>query len=305
MQLKTRTPRDFINALLSKKSIHPAPFAAFKQAVQDFVQAAKNLHANGQTEPNMVTNALKPFIDSLGHTSSPHSQRGQSGIDLTIMSGGKPAVIIEAKRPGSRDMPTEQDANKKALHEAIYYFMHEREAGNDGLTSVVVTDFDNWFVFDAKDFERLFWDNATIQKIYQTHKNPNLLSNTTADFYQALETALPKQYSDLVSREVIECAHFNLRLTYSDKELAAIYKLLSADSLLKVFNPNDANSLNREFYNELLYILGLEETKQGGKKLINRALTPQAGSLYENTSDKLAQYYKTNDFEAVIKLLII
>jgi adenine-specific DNA-methyltransferase len=305
MQLKTRTPRDFINALLSKKSIHPAPFAAFKQAVQDFVQAAKNQHASGQTEPNMVTNALKPFIDSLGYNSSPYSQKGQIGIDLVIQQNGKPAVIIEAKRPSSREMMTEQDVNKKAFHEAVYYFMRERDAGNDGLTSVVVTDFDNWFVFDAKDFERLFWDNTAIQKIYQTHKNPNLLSTTTADFYHALELALPKQHADLVSHEVIDCAHFNLLLAYNDTELAAIYKLLSADCLLKVFNPNDANSLNREFYNELLYILGLEETKQGGKKLINQALTPQTGSLYENTSDKLAQYYKTNDFEAVIKLMII
>ena len=84
-----------------------------------------------------------------------------------------------------------------------------------------------------------------------------------------------------------------------------LYKLLSADCLLKEFNPNDANSLNREFYAELLYILGLEESKDGGKKVIGIAKNPQNGTLYENISNKLAQYNKPNDFESVIKLIII
>ena len=61
-----------------------------------------------------------------------------------------------------------------------------------------------------------------------------------------------------------------------------IYKLLSSDTLLKEFNPNDANSLNKDFYNELLYILGLEEKKDKSKKLIQRASNPQAGTFYEN-----------------------
>ena len=54
------------------------------------------------------------------------------------------------------------------------------------------------------------------------------------------------------------------------KKNSPLYKLLSADCLLKEFNPNDANSLNREFYAELLYILGLEESKDGGKKVIGK-----------------------------------
>ena len=89
--------------------------------------------------------------------------------------------------------------------------------------------------------------------------------------------------------------------------MRAIYKLLSPDCLLKQFNPNDANSLNRGFYNELLYILGLEETKQGGKKLIGRVNENQRqqGSLFENIAHKLSQYGKPTDFESVIRLIII
>ena len=47
---------------------------------------------------------------------------------------------------------------------------------------------------------------------------------------------------------------------------------------------NDSNTLDREFYNELLHILGLEEVKEGGKKLIKRKKkgTRDDGSLMEN-----------------------
>ena len=52
---------------------------------------------------------------------------------------------------------------------------------------------------------------------------------------------------------------------------------------------NDSNQLNKDFYYELLYILGLEEKKDGSKKLIDR---PEAkarieGSIIENTINKL------------------
>ena len=53
---------------------------------------------------------------------------------------------------------------------------------------------------------------------------------------------------------------------------------------LKQSFANDANSLNREFYSELLHILGLEEIKEKGKKLINRKAPERrdAASLLEN-----------------------
>ncbi|MEX2596114.1 MAG: type II restriction endonuclease, partial [Salibacteraceae bacterium] len=48
---------------------------------------------------------------------------------------------------------------------------------------------------------------------------------------------------------------------------------------------NDSNSLNKEFYRELLYILGLEETKEGSTRYIRRAEEKKrnSGSIIENT----------------------
>jgi adenine-specific DNA-methyltransferase len=69
-----------------------------------------------------------------------------------------------------------------------------------------------------------------------------------------------------------------------DKKLIALYKLLSPEHLLKLPFANDSNSLDKKFYTELLHIIGLAETKDGGKKIIerNKAGERNSGSLLEN-----------------------
>jgi hypothetical protein len=62
---------------------------------------------------------------------------------------------------------------------------------------------------------------------------------------------------------------------------------LAATPAQKTF-ANDSNALNKQFYDELLYILGLEEVKEGGKKIIDRADKRRCdGSLLENTLSEL------------------
>ena len=119
----------------------------------------------------------------------------------------------------------------------------------------------------------------------------------------ALLKTPPKSASS--NEPTIEAAYFNLSVPHNSKQLVAIYKLLSPDTLLKHFNPNDANTLNKDFYAELLYILGLEEVKSKGKKLIQRATKPQHASLYENTARNLKMDGHAQDFEVIIRLIIV
>ena len=303
MKIKVKKPREFINPLLSKKSVSPVLFEAFKVSFTKYISAIDAQHAGKQSEPNIVSNALKPFIESLGFISNIHSQKGQSGIDLVILHNGTPAVIFEAKKHGSAEMISVANVNTKAFQESILYFMRERDKGNQGLCYIVITDFYDWFVFDAKDFDRLFWNNSAIRKLYKTHINPLLLGHTTAEFYFELQKAVQKLATYLSDEESIECGYFETKSAKSERDLLAIFKLLSADCLVKSFNPNDANRLNREFYGELLYVLGLEE--DGTKKTIRRAKQRQIGALFENITNKLNQHDKQSDFDTVIKLIII
>ena len=299
MKLNTQKPRNFINPLLSRKAMDVEKFNAFKKSLEHYKKSLANQIATKQAEPNIVTNTLKPFLDSFGYQSGPYSQKGQIGIDLAVMQNLRPSVIIEAKLPNSNDMIVAQDLNKRAFHQAILYFMNERAINNKALFHIIISDFNNWFVFDAKDFDKLFWQDKQVKKIYETFISRIHQGDQTKDFYDDIAKVLPNL------TEAIACAHFNVLLPANEKELTAIYKLLSADCLLKEFNPNKANSLNEKFYKELLYILGLEQSKNGSKSVIGRDKNPQNGTLYENISNKLAQYNKPNDFESVIKLIII
>ncbi len=68
--------------------------------------------------------------------------------------------------------------------------------------------------------------------------------------------------------------------------------------MLKIPKYSDANTLNKDFYEELLYILGLEEKNEKGKTLIKPSRT-------ENSlSDALKKQYKNLDDEEVMALLI-
>lgn len=73
--------------------------------------------------------------------------------------------------------------------------------------------------------------------------------------------------------------------------------------MLNEFSPNDANSLNNAFYKELLYILGLNESKQLSKFIITQSeQSKQAqGTLYHLIVSKLPKH----DFEEVLKFIIL
>ncbi|EAH6487664.1 class I SAM-dependent DNA methyltransferase, partial [Campylobacter coli] len=87
------------------------------------------------------------------------------------------------------------------------------------------------------------------------------------------------------------------------KNLASIYKTFHRDFLLSEFNPNDANSLNNAFYKELLYILGLCESKQNSKLIIAKSQESkeEQGTFYTAINSKLEE----ENFETILKLLIL
>lgn len=72
--------------------------------------------------------------------------------------------------------------------------------------------------------------------------------------------------------------------------------------MLDEFNPNDANSLNSAFYEELLYILGLCEVKESSKLLIKPS-SQSANTLYNAILAKLPQ--DKQDFESVMSFVVL
>jgi len=214
--------------------------------------------------------------------------------DLVIHKGNTStspvAILIEAKSPTNKsEMISLDNPNAKAFHETIHYFLHERIIKqNKEIKHIIITNIYNWFIFDAADFEKYFYANTTFRNNYIDWNDKKLLGNTTDWFYN--EIAKPFVAQEI---EKLECVHFNL-LEYeqivknenleNDNKLINLYKLLSPEHLLKLPFANDYNKIDTGFYNELLYIFGLEEVKDVGKKLIKRAKEKNRknGSLIEN-----------------------
>jgi adenine-specific DNA-methyltransferase len=204
------------------------------------------------------------------------------------------AVIIEAKRPSNvKEMVTADNANKKALHELILYYLTERNAKeNVQLKQLVLTDINQWFIIDANYFDKHIYRNTQIRKLYETKVNDKKdnpwFYEEIAKIVSKIEVEIPCVYFDIRDYEKI----LRNTSTDDDKELVALYKILSPQHLLKIASPNDSNTLNERFYKELLHIIGLEEAREGNKNVIRlKKKNKNAASLIELTIEAL----KTED----------
>ena len=65
MKLIPKTPREFINPILSQKSIASCDFNAFKLALKKYVADVNQQKECRESEPNIVAGALMPFLQVL------------------------------------------------------------------------------------------------------------------------------------------------------------------------------------------------------------------------------------------------
>ena len=281
MKLLIQTPAKVLNKAYLKQNVQQNAILRFQDNIHTLFERL-NPNESEENQKNLVCDFLK---DSYYKD---HYEINTSGREDLAIHRGKTAkdvvgVIIENKRINSPEMITDNRPNVKALHELILYYFVEREVKkNIEVSHLIATDLHNWYVFDENDFRKIFYENKAFKKIYQTKTEQN---KDNGFFY----TEVKKLIETLTDLE-LPCAYFSFDKTKrSDAAQIALYKLLSPEHLLKLPFENDANSLNREFYNELLYIIGLEEVKDGGKKVIQRK-SPQnrlEGSLLENAINEI------------------
>ena len=224
--------------------------------------------------------------------------------DLVIRNGALPCdtagVIIETKKFSNKsEMITCENLNAKALQELVWYFLGERiSQKNIEIKHLIITNVYEWFIFDAQVFEKLFAQNKTLVKHYTDFVNGTALGNKTEHFYK--EIAQP--FIEKVKEELCY-TYFNLRdfqniveneNTEDDNALIPLYKILSPQHLLKLPFLNDSNTLDKGFYTELLHIIGLTETKNGGQVFIERPKEDERneGTMLEETIGKLSSLNK-------------
>nr|MCU0392717.1 type II restriction endonuclease [Thermoflexibacter sp.] len=285
MKLSIQKPKKVLKALLKQAPLR-SEIDIFKTELTALLSRIDTQESE-EFHKNLVIEFLKKafyqndyFINTKGRQ------------DLVIHNGSdnKSAVgvIIEAKKPTNKaDWFAADQPNAKALQELLLYYLRERiEVDNIDLKYIVATNIYEWYIIEASHFERLFFQNKALVRQYEEWRDGKKVSKNTDLFYNEIA----KPFIDSLNEEM-PCAYFDLRdykeileSGNNDKELSALYKILSPAYLLKIAEATDSNALNPQFYKELLHIIGLEEEKVEGKLIIRRKeKNRNAGTLLEQT----------------------
>ncbi|RTJ54671.1 DUF7149 domain-containing protein [Campylobacter jejuni] len=296
--------KDFFNPYYRKKQIMQNEFDIFSKALMRYLERLES--SQSENEDYLVANALSPFLTMLNFkTHIKTKQKGKSEIDLAISKdefSKDLEVLIEAKKPNSKEFITYTKVNSKALHEAILYYFRNREH-SFSLKFIIITDFYKFYIFKISEFEELFYKNPSFKKLFEEFCNPNsLFKGNTEEFYEEVAKLIENSKENLKGF-LIDLTFLKDKQKSNFKKLASIFKTFHRDFLLSEFNPNDANSLNNAFYKELLYILGLYESKQNSKLIIVKSeeSKEEQGTFYTAINSKL----KEENFETILKLLIL
>ena len=211
-------------------------------------------------------------------------------IHLGVNTTDPVGVIIEVKKPTNvNEMITKEDLNRKALQELLLYYLRERHTKkNIQLKQLIVTNIHEYFVFDAQEFERLFYSNKKLIKRFEDFNDGVLTSEKTDFFYKEIASEYIAKVLDQITYTWFDIRKYKSFLdTGNDKRLIELFKFFSPEHLLKKRFQNDSNSLNTKFYSELLYIIGLEEVvdKDSNKHIITRRKEGERNlaSILENT----------------------
>ncbi|QBF17008.1 class I SAM-dependent DNA methyltransferase [Campylobacter coli] len=315
MKFEAIDEKEFLNPYYRKKPILEAELNEFIKALKDYKTSLENNLKNN--EDSLVANALSKFFENLHFECEIKSiHKGNSGIDLALKKDKQIQVIVEAKLPHSKEFFSQSKPNCKALHECILYYLRERKALNSSLKHIIITDFYRFYIFKADLFEELFNKNKYFKEAFENFESKNsLFKGNTDEFYKECEKLLSSEkYLDSITRKdlfdepslkgvFIDIKPILEQEKPSFSKLKPLFKIFHKDFLLSEFNPNDANSLNNAFYKELLYILGLCESKQNSKLIITKSeeSKEEQGTFYTAINSKL----KEENFETILKLLIL
>ena len=308
MNVKELKPRKALNKAFLKVKPNRIDIEGFKTHLITLLDRTNDTESE-EFHKNLVSDFLKDTYYKQNHFIN---TKGRN--DLVIHNGqhanSTVGVIIEAKKPTNKaEMISTKKLNAKAFQELVLYYLRERITHkNIEVKYLVATNINEWFIFDATLFDRLFAQNKNFVKQFNDFEDGRLAGTKTDFFYKQIA----EPFIDSITAE-IEFTYFNLQdfqkpLRNTDKaddnSLIALFKLLSPEHLLKLPFTNDSNSLDKRFYGELLHIIGLTETKEGSKKLIerNKVSEQYPGTIIEATIiqldslDKLSRLEKPYQF---------
>jgi adenine-specific DNA-methyltransferase len=299
-QLIELKPRKALNKAFLKVKPNRTEIEVFKSNLITLLDRINDTESE-EFHKNLVIDFLKKTYYDPNHYIN---TKGRN--DLVIHNGNNAsspvAVIIEAKKQTNKtEMLSKENINKKAFQELVLYYLRERITHkNLEVKHLVATNINEWFIFDATLFESLFAQNKNLVKQFNDFESGRLADTKTDFFYKQIAEPFIADIKTEITYTYFDLQEYQKPLRNDDKtddnKLVALFKILSAEHLLKLPFTNDSNSLDKRFYSELLHIIGLTETKEGSKKLIERNKEGErnSGSILEDTIIQLDSLDKIN-----------
>lgn len=193
----------------------------------------------------------------------------------------------------------------------LYYIREEIQKKNTDVKHLIITNCWEYFIFEKKLFYQLF---AKDRKFVQNILNADTGGDNTDYIYNAIIKPKVEEIESKLQFTYLDLKRFEKNIGSEDilnnKYFVSAYKLFSPVHLLKQPFKSDHNTLNKNFYKELLYIMGVEEiVDKETHKIIRLKENKQDYSLLEQTYAKLEDYSSVTDeekrFETALGLVLI
>ena len=281
-----------LSASYRKQNIVPNKLQAFEEQIQNLMfQLNEHLQTKASREENIKLHIVN-FLQKTFYPQEQYLIQPLGDIDLALFRSNSMAspigVLLEIKQPDNKqEFPQAQQLNNKALQQLLYYYLQQRHTQkNNNLKYLILSNGFEWYVFSAEHFRNLFYEDKALIKEFIAFEQGQKDSKKTKLFYK--EIAAPSIDKHL---HQLQYSYFDLRQSESFQSLETLYKFFSPAQLLAEVQYQDQNQLNKDFYLELLYIIGLEEVSEQGRKLIKRCAPErrQMASLLEMSLDLLLE----------------
>ncbi|MBQ0046416.1 MAG: Eco57I restriction-modification methylase domain-containing protein [Prevotellaceae bacterium] len=238
---------------------------------------------------------VKTFLEHTLWPSALYEINAVGRTDLTIKDKNleRNVVLFEFKRVNSLEMVTKDDMVRKGMFELIlYYILEEHENKNNNIKHLILSDGYRYFVFE----KGLFWDLFGKDKklVHDIISSEHTSGEKREYIYTQIIKPKVEAVKDKLEYTFVDLDSFTRDIESEDivskPKFKALYKLFSPTHLQKLPFSEDHNTLNKRFYTELLYIMGLEE--RGQKHQIQRLKEEcqQPYSLFEQAYAMLADY---------------
>ncbi|NIZ40925.1 Eco57I restriction-modification methylase domain-containing protein [Entomospira entomophila] len=264
----------------------------FKKRLQQFFTNIELVRVSKGKE-SAIEEAIRGLMSGVfSRSNSKLDFAKEDNYDIVVRkSDGNIATLVECKKVSANEMSTFEKLNSKALQQLIYYYLkivvkNEKTKPtfepNLTMKNLMISDGYTWFVWEKQNFYDL------IKEKFTYNGSKTTLAKVYSQITRSKETyPIIEQYIEQLGEDKFrqKCAYLDLsQLTgvedLSEKELSLLYHFFSASVWLGQSSYLDPNSLNKEFYHELLHVMGLQEVDMKGSTDGMKIIVPNPDAEY-------------------------